>query len=114
MLELHSGQRLLDQMFDVCGRTDFHQLRHFLDDYIFFGLGGYGKIHARVREILFVVDGGSVDRTLHRLQGQRHEVCGDNRLQQRAQFFVELGEDRTELVMCIEWQIARAELRAKK
>jgi len=59
----------------------------------------YREIHPGIRQIFFIIDRGGIDRTLHLFQGQRNQVRGHDSFQQRAQFLVQVGEDRTQRIV---------------
>ena len=101
------GKRAADELLDVVAGADFDQLWDPADDVLLAGVGAHGQVHARVVQVLFVVDGGGVDVVLHHLQRQRHEVGGHHGFQQEAQLLIEFGEAPAQIFVIVERQIAR-------
>ena len=113
MPQLNSGQRLPDQVLNMGCGTDLHQLRHFLNDGLFTGLGAHRQVHPRIYQIFVMIDCRGVNRFLRQLQRQRHQVGGHDSFKQGSQLLIEFRKNRSEGVMHIERQIARPQLLRK-
>ena len=114
MRQRDAGERVAHQVLDVIRGTDLGEKRPLANEFGFAHLGGNGEIHARVAQVLVLIERRAVDEGLNQLERQGYEVAWHHCLEQAADLLVEVVETGRQVVVVVGGKIAGMNLERER